>query len=94
MVKKVKVTLSLREDLVRKAKSKLALEGRTLSDAVEEFLTTCDEIDFLDRLCEALGVEKMFYTTSEVIANRPRGFRAEKVLREARSEREKRISGH
>jgi len=33
---KIKVTLSLREDLVRKVKSKLAIEGKGLSKLVEE----------------------------------------------------------
>ena len=51
LARKVKVTLSLREDVVRRAKSKLAMEGRSLSDAVEEFLLTYDELDFLDKLC-------------------------------------------
>ena len=46
MARKVKVTLSLREDVVRRAKSKLAMEGRSLSDAVEEFLLIYDELDF------------------------------------------------
>jgi len=34
LAKKVKVTLSLRGDLVRRTKSRLALEGRNLSDLV------------------------------------------------------------
>jgi len=37
---KVKGTLSLRKDVVRRVKSKLAIEGRSLSDAVKEFLPT------------------------------------------------------
>jgi len=53
LAKQVKVTLSLREDFVRRAKSKLAMEGRSLSDAVEELLLTYDELHFLDKLCEA-----------------------------------------
>ena len=40
MTRKVKGTLSLRKDVVRRAKSKLAMEGRSLSDAVKEFLPT------------------------------------------------------
>ena len=46
LARKVKVTLSLREDVVRRAKSKLAMEGRSLSDALEEFLLIYDELDF------------------------------------------------
>lgn len=54
MDKKVKVALSLREDLVKRLKSKLALEGRTLSDIVEGSLTTYDVFEFLEKLCEML----------------------------------------
>ena len=91
---KVKVTLSLREDLVRRVKSRLALENRALSDAVEELLAMYDELGFLDELCEALGLERRFYTGSEVKADRPRGLKAEDIVREARDGREKRISGY
>ncbi|MEM2849666.1 MAG: hypothetical protein QXI36_05260 [Candidatus Bathyarchaeia archaeon] len=92
MVKKVKVTLSLREDLVKRVKSKLALEGRTLSDIVEESMATYDEFEFLEKLCEMLDLEKTFYTGFEIEADRPRGFKAEEAVREARDERAKRIS--
>ena len=94
MAKKIKVTLSLREDLVRRARSRLALESRSLSDLVEEFLATYDTLEFLDRLCELLGLEKRFYTSSEVKANRPLGLKAEDIVRELRDERAKRISGY
>jgi len=46
LARKVKVALSLREGVVRRAKSKLAMEGRSLSDAVKEFLLTYDELHF------------------------------------------------
>ena len=94
MAKKVKVTLSLREDIVKRARSKLALEGRSLSDIVEEFLLTYDELSFLDKLCESLGLESRFYTSSEVTANRPKGLKAERVVREARDGRTKRLPGY
>ena len=94
MAKKVKVTLSLREDLVRRTRSRLALEGRSLSDLVEEFLASYDTIELLDQLCELLGLEKRFYTSSEVKAGRPLGLKAEDIVRELRDERAKRISGY
>ena len=84
MARKVKVTLSLREDVVRRAKSKLAMEGRSLSDAVEEFLLTYNELDFLDKLCESLGIGSRFYTSSEITSNRSTGLKAEEAVREAR----------
>ena len=92
LVKKVKVTLSLREDLVKRVKSRLALESRSLSDLVEEFLATYDTLELLDQLCESLGLEKRFYTSYEVKAGRPLGLKAEDVVRELRDERAKRIS--
>ncbi len=94
MVRKVKVTLSLREDLVKRVKSRLALESRSLSDLVEEFLATYDTLELLDQLCELLGLEKRFYTSSEVKAGRPLGLKAEDIVRELRNERAKRISGY
>jgi len=94
LAKKVKVTLSLSEDLVRRAKSRLALEGRNLSDLVEEFLASYDTIELLDQLCELLGLEKRFYTSSEVKAGRPLGLKAEDIVRELRDERAERISGY
>ncbi|MBS7609620.1 hypothetical protein KEJ19_03490 [Candidatus Bathyarchaeota archaeon] len=94
MVKKVKVTLSLREDLVKSLKSKLALEERTLSDVVEESLIMYEESEFIEKLCEVLGLEKRFYTSSEVKADRPRGSKAEEIVREVRDERAKRLFGY
>jgi len=92
MTKKIKVTLSLREDLVRRTKSRLALESRSLSDLVEEFLATYDTLEFLDRLCESLNLKKRFCTGSEVKADRPLGLKAEDVVRELRDERTNRVS--
>lgn len=92
--RKVKVTLSLREDLVKSLKSRLALEGRTLSEVVEESLVVYEGQEFLEELCEALGLEKRFYASSEIEGSRPRGSRAEEAVREIRGEREKRILGH
>ncbi|MBS7611729.1 hypothetical protein KEJ27_05920 [Candidatus Bathyarchaeota archaeon] len=94
MVKKVKVTLSLREDLVKSLKSKLALEGRALSDVVEESLIMYEESEFIEKLCEVLGLEKRFYTSFEVEADRPKGSKAEEVVREIRDERAKRLPGY
>ena len=94
MARKVKVTLSLREDVVRRARSKLVIEGRSLSDAVEEFLLTYDELYFLDKLSENLGLESRFYTSSEITSNRPTGIKAEEVVREIRDERSNNLSRH
>ena len=60
------------------------MEGRSLSDAVEEFLLTYNELDFLDKLCESLGIGSRFYTSSEITSNRSTGLKAEEAVREAR----------
>ena len=63
------------------AKSKLAMEGRSLSDAVEEFLLIYNELDFLDKFCESLGLESRFYNTSpEITSNRSTGLKAEDLI--------------
>jgi len=79
---------------VRRAKSRLAMEGRSLSGVVEELLGVYDELSFLDELCGGLGLESRFYTDLEVVANRPSGLRAEEVVREVRDERSESLSGH
>ncbi len=47
-----KVTLSLDGELVRRVKSRLALNGKSLSSVVEEFPSIYDGFEFLDGLCE------------------------------------------
>ncbi len=91
---RVKVTLSLRGDLVRRVRSRLALEGRSLSDLVEELLETYDSEGLLDELCDELGLERRFYADAEVKSGRPRGLRAEDVVGEVRHGRGERVSGH
>lgn len=92
MAGKVKLTLSLKEDVVKRVKSRLVLEGRSLSELVEEMLLSYDEAGFLDEFCRGLNIEGRLYTSAEIEANRPRGLRAEDVVREVRDERSKRLS--
>ncbi|MEM3464995.1 MAG: hypothetical protein QW566_00845 [Candidatus Jordarchaeales archaeon] len=94
MAEKVKVTLLLSGELVRRVKSRLALDGKSLSGVVEELLSVYDGLRFLDELCEELGLESRFYTGLEVKADRLKRLRAEDVTREVRDEREERLLGH
>ena len=64
----------------KEAKSKLAMEGRSLSDAVEEFLLIYNELDFLDKFCESLGLESRFYTSPEITSNRSTRLKAEDLI--------------
>ena len=89
---KVKLTLSLSKNLVRRAKSRVALEGRSLSEVIEELLSLYDEAGYIDELCQKLNLEKRLYTSSEVEAERPRGPKSEEVIREFRDERSERLS--
>lgn len=91
-MRRVKVTLSLREDLVRRVKSRLAIENRSFSEVVEELLQSYDQSDLLDKLCEELNFEKRFLSSSDIKAKRPRGLKAEEIVREVRDERSERLS--
>lgn len=51
------MTLSIRADVVKRARSRLAMEGRRLSNMVEEFLSLYGEAPFLDGLCTSLVSE-------------------------------------
>jgi|BEDMetMinimDraft_2_1075160.scaffolds.fasta_scaffold11949_2 hypothetical protein len=88
---KIKVTLSLREDIVKSVRSKLAMEGRNLSDVVEEFLLTYNELEFLNATSQNLGLRDAFYTSAEIKADRPDGAKAEDIVREIRDERAKHL---
>ena len=91
---RVKVTLSLRGDLVRKVKSRLAMEGKNLSEVVEEFLQMYEQSELLDKICEELEMERKFLTSFEIRSQRPRGLRAEELIREMRDERSERLPGY
>jgi hypothetical protein len=91
---RMKVTLSLDEGLVKRVKSKLALEGKTLSGTIERLLANLDHIRFLNSLTEALSLERGIYSFKEVMVDRPMGLDAGAVVRELRDEREKSISRH
>ncbi|ABL79090.1 DUF6364 family protein [Thermofilum pendens] len=88
---KVKVTLSLDRDLVSRVKSRLAFEGRSLSELVEELLSMYDVEAFVRDLCRDLGVECRYFSPQEVVSGRVRGLRAEDVVREVRYGREERL---
>lgn len=90
--RRVKLTLSIREDLVRKVKSRLALEDKGLSEIVEESLENYYTENFFDDIISELGFEKVFYSSEEVKKNRPKGIKAEEIIREVRDERGEHIS--
>ncbi|RLG53071.1 MAG: hypothetical protein DRN99_07110 [Thermoproteota archaeon] len=94
MDERIKVTLLLRSDLVKKVESKLASEGKSLSELVEDLLEAYDSEKLLDELCEELGLEKRPYSDMEVTSSRPRGLKAEDIVRELRDQRYTRLWQH
>ncbi|MEM1672076.1 MAG: DUF6364 family protein [Archaeoglobaceae archaeon] len=84
---KVKVTLSLKEELVKRVKSRLLMEDKTLSELVEEYLAIYDGFKILDAICDKFGMSKRLLSGLEVELDRERGLKAEEVLREIRNER-------
>ncbi len=89
---KVRVTLSLDKDLVSRVKSRLALEGRSLSELVEDLLSIYDIETFIRDLCRGLGLDCRYSSPQEITSGRARGLRAEDIVREARYGREEHLS--
>jgi len=89
---KVKVTLSLDEDLVKRVKARVALEGRTLSEAVESSLLEIDNMNLLMALIDILNLDKTTCSYNDVVRDRPKGLNAASLVRGIRDEREKNIS--
>jgi len=89
---KVKVTLSLDEDLVKRVKARVALEGRTLSEAVESSLLEIDNMNLLMALIDVLNLDKTTCSYNDVVRDRPKGLNAASLVRGIRDEREKNIS--
>ena len=84
---KKKLTLSVREDLVNEVKRLAAVDGRSLSNIVEEYFESL----VFERWAELLGEEMDLgglepTTESEVPMTRPKGLDAAKIVRELREE--------
>ena len=93
MPKKKKLTLSIRDDLVREVK-KIALErGVSLSSIVEEYFEFLVSSNWIDKLAEELGIGELEPTKEdEIPAGRPKGVDSTSVIRDLRGNKWKRIS--
>ncbi len=91
---KIRVTVSLDEEVVKKAKAKLAREGGNLSQLVEALLAMSDPLHVVDSLIEGLRLDKRIYSNQEIVVDRPEGYDAGTIVREIRDEREKNILGY
>ncbi len=91
---KKKLTLSIRDDLIREVK-KIALEkGVSLSNIVEEYFESLVSSNWIDKLAEELGISELEPTTEdEIPAGRPKGVDSTRVIRDLRGDRWRKISG-
>lgn len=88
---KTKLTLTIDKDVIRKAKSRLALEDKSISEVVEVLLKSY-AISWIDKLMAQLGIKERYLSYDSVIKNRKRGLDAGKIIRSMRDARAKSIS--
>jgi hypothetical protein len=89
---KTKLTLSVEEDLLRRAKGFVAREGLSISGLVEEFLRGLVASESLDVVAEELGLGGLFFVNKgDVPRIRSKGLDAAEIVREMRSDRMKRL---
>jgi hypothetical protein len=87
-VGKRKLTLSVREDLVNEVKRLAAVDGKSLSNIVEEYFESLVFERWAELLGEEMDLEGLEPTTeSEIPMSRPKGLDAAKIVRESREER-------
>jgi len=87
-VGKRKLTLSVREDLVNEVKRLAAVDGKSLSNIVEEYFESLVFERWAELLGEEMDLEGLEPTTeSEIPMSRPKGLDAAKIVRELREER-------
>ena len=85
---KRKLTLSVREDLVNEVKRLAAVDGKSLSNIVEEYFESLVFERWAELLGEEMDLEGLEPTTeSEIPMSRPKGLDAAKIVRELREER-------
>ncbi len=88
--KKRNVTLSVDEDTVRKAKSSLALSGKTMSEVLEEALEGHLSEFQINSLASKLGIKLRRMSSIEIKKRRPRapeGFNSSSAIKEMRASR-------
>ncbi|MET1160547.1 MAG: DUF6364 family protein [Thermoprotei archaeon] len=85
---KRKLTLSISEDLLNEVKKILAIEGRSLSSVVEEYLEYLVFEKWIEELSRELGLDILEPTTeNEIPSRRPRGYDSAKIVKELRNKR-------
>jgi hypothetical protein len=91
---KMKVTLSLNEEILKEAKAGAALSGESMSGMIEEFLKSTTRYG-VEEMMNELGIKKEYTSFEGVVRSRqkaPKGTSAAKIIREMRDDRANRIS--
>jgi hypothetical protein len=91
---KTKLTLSVEEDLLRRAKGFAAREGLSISGLVEEFLRGLVATESLDKVAQELGLGDLsLVNKGDVPRIRSKGLDAAEIMREMRRGRMERLGG-
>lgn len=89
---KTKLTLTIDKEVIRRAKSRLALEDRSISEVVEILLKSYT-VSWIDKLMVDLGIKEKYVSYDSVMKNRKTGLDAGKIVRSMRDARAKNIFG-
>ncbi len=84
---KIKVTLSVDDELLRESKAYLAEKNLTVSGTLEKALSEMAVSNIVERVASNLGEKLGYVGYDQVPRNRPKGKDAARVVREARGER-------
>jgi hypothetical protein len=89
---KVKVTLSVDDELLRESKAYLAEKNLTVSGTLENALSEMALSSVVEKVASNLGEKLGYVGYDQVPRKRPKGKDAAKAVREARGERASAIS--
>jgi hypothetical protein len=89
---KVKVTLSVDDDLLRESKAYLAEKNLTISGTLEGALSEMTTSSLVEKMAAKLITRLEYVGYEEVARKRPRGRDASKAIREARHARAEAVS--
>ena len=91
---KMKVTLSVDEELLKEARPNITRKGFNMSTAFEEALKSFTTRYELLRMAEILGIKIEYISFEDVVRMRKKGGESGKLIRAMRDARANRISGH
>lgn len=89
---KIKVTLSVDDELLRESKAYLAEKSLTVSGTLERALSEMAVSKVIENVASNLGEKVVYVGYDQVPGRRPKGRDAAKTIREARGERTSAIS--